>query len=361
MLFANKKEEVLDIKLTPHGRYLLSLGKLKPVYYSFHDSNILYDGRYADLIEYTKDIEDRIQHNTPQPKTLNSRVGRERNAKRLSNPSLSFSTGISEATRLATVEQMNEQKIFLTTHPLGSSSPTTDLAPKWAIKVLNGEISGSVPYLTSSYQTLQVPQIDVDIFYKTAILDSENNRVVLPLNPDPALSSKVFEDGTYVAIDPDHLLLEVLEDNSEYNKVNFEVEVFELIEEEHKKGKSGLSGAGISRDEMRPLFFKKPVQTIVNDILLDDSDLPDQPQIRENDSMVNYYFNVFVDSEIDPADWCEAKETFYSKNIFVDLDVNCVPAGATPTRYDVYTGPDPVPACPPPQQGITSEEGACDD
>ena len=65
MLFANKKEEVLDIQLTPHGRYLLSIGKLRPVYYSFHDSNILYDGDYANVTEYSKDIEDRIQHNTP--------------------------------------------------------------------------------------------------------------------------------------------------------------------------------------------------------------------------------------------------------------------------------------------------------
>ena len=83
MLFANKKEEVLDIQLTPHGRYLLSIGKLRPVYYSFHDSNILYDGDYANVTEYSKDIEDRIQHNTPQPKTITTRVGREYNLKKI--------------------------------------------------------------------------------------------------------------------------------------------------------------------------------------------------------------------------------------------------------------------------------------
>ena len=46
MLFADKKEEVLDLQLTPHGKYLLSLGKLRPVYYSFHDDNILYNLEY---------------------------------------------------------------------------------------------------------------------------------------------------------------------------------------------------------------------------------------------------------------------------------------------------------------------------
>ncbi len=43
MLFSNKKEEVIDFKLTAHGRKLLSKGKLKPVYYAFYDDNIIYD------------------------------------------------------------------------------------------------------------------------------------------------------------------------------------------------------------------------------------------------------------------------------------------------------------------------------
>ena len=34
MLFMDKKEEVIDIELTPHGK-LLSMGKMKPVYYAF--------------------------------------------------------------------------------------------------------------------------------------------------------------------------------------------------------------------------------------------------------------------------------------------------------------------------------------
>ena len=43
MLFSNKKEDVIDLKLTTHGRRLLSDGVFKPVYYSFFDDNILYD------------------------------------------------------------------------------------------------------------------------------------------------------------------------------------------------------------------------------------------------------------------------------------------------------------------------------
>ena len=351
MLFANKKEEVLDVELTPHGRYLLSLGRLKPVYYSFHDSNILYDGRYAEILEYTKSIEDRIQHNTPQPKTLNSRVSREKNVKKIFTTNLNLASSVDKATELASIAQLNEQKAFLATDPIGSCSPTTNLAPKWSIKVLNGEISGSIPYLTSSYQTLRIPQIDIDVVYKTAILDVSDDSYVLPLRPDPALSSRVFEDGTYVAIDPDHLLLEILEENTEYNKTNFEIEVFEVEDEDYVSAKSGISGAGVSQEELKSLFFNRPPQNIVDNILIDDQAVATQEPILDNDAMVDYYFNVFVDEEIDPADLCEAKETFEKKNIFIDLDITCAPDEATPTRYNVYTGPEPLAPCPVPDTG----------
>ena len=43
MTFFNKKTDVIDIELTPYGRYLLSIGKLKPKFYDFTDDDILYD------------------------------------------------------------------------------------------------------------------------------------------------------------------------------------------------------------------------------------------------------------------------------------------------------------------------------
>ena len=49
MTFLDKKEQVLDIQLTQYGKYLLSKGKLKPVYYSFFDDDVLYDSTYAGI------------------------------------------------------------------------------------------------------------------------------------------------------------------------------------------------------------------------------------------------------------------------------------------------------------------------
>jgi len=368
MLFSNKKEEVLDIQLTPHGRHLLSIGKLQPVYYSFHDSNILYDGRYAGISELTKEIEDRIQHNTPQSKTLNSIASRDKKARHFTYGSLDF-TGEPEAekrsaTRLLRKARLDarhnaDEKTFLVTHPIGSSSPTTDLAPSWSIKVLNGEISGSIPYLTSSFQTLKIPQIDIEVIYKTAIGGSGAQLSLNShMNPDPALSSRVFKDGTYVAIDPDHLLLEVLEENTEYTNTNFEVEVFEVGKETSPPAGGGLTGDKTTRENLIPLFFRKPVENIVNNVLLDDSEVSKPLSVPDSPYMVDHFFNVLVDEEIDLADLCEAKQTFDEKSLFVNLDVVCPPDGVTPSRYSVYTGPEPLEPCPTPQEGVDcNDEG----
>jgi len=361
MLFANKKEEVLDIQLTPHGRYLLSLGKLKPVYYSFHDSNILYDGKYASLTEDTKDIEDRIQHNTPQSKTLTTRVSREKNFSRPHLPSMTLSPEVSPATALATAKQLSEQKYFLTTHPIGSCSPATDLSPKWSVKLLNGEISGSVPYMTASYQTLGIPQVDVDLTYKVAIFRNGMDSS-LPIDPDPVLSSKVYSDGTYVVVDPDHILLEVLEENTEYDTYNVEMEVFEVLHEEVAGANAGLTGDQSSQEVLRPLFFDKQVSQIRNNILLDRSEMPDPSHTAvpvNPDEMVNYFFSVLADGEIDVTDLSIAKAALKTKNLNVTLDVPAIPdprtANYRASRYDVYLagndapctkGPEDTKECP---------------
>ena len=58
--FFDKKEEVLDIQLTQHGKYLLSRGEFSPKFYAFFDDDIIYDTEYAGFIETQNDGEKRI-------------------------------------------------------------------------------------------------------------------------------------------------------------------------------------------------------------------------------------------------------------------------------------------------------------
>ena len=102
------------------------------------------------------------------------------------------------------------------------------------------------------------------------------------------------------------------------------------------------------------MFFKKPVDLIQNNILLEASEVELPEPIGESNSMINYYFNVFVDNEIDKSDICDAVGSLASKSLFVDLDIECFPE-ITPSRYDIYTGPEPIDACPPP---VTSTDAS---
>ena len=78
MEFFNKKEDVLEIKLTQYGKYLLSRGKFKPHYYAFFDDDVLYDGARAGIVEDNNDIEPRIQENTPSLRVQTSFTDLER-------------------------------------------------------------------------------------------------------------------------------------------------------------------------------------------------------------------------------------------------------------------------------------------
>ena len=47
MSFFNKKEDVIKVEITPHGRKMLSEGRFKPYCYAFFDDDILYDIKYS--------------------------------------------------------------------------------------------------------------------------------------------------------------------------------------------------------------------------------------------------------------------------------------------------------------------------
>ena len=86
MAFFNKKEDVIEIKLTQYGKSMLSKGKFRPVSYAFFDDNVLYDSAYAGLSsEEQNDIEPRIQEDTPALKTQHIFYGAETEVKRIAD------------------------------------------------------------------------------------------------------------------------------------------------------------------------------------------------------------------------------------------------------------------------------------
>ena len=68
MTFFNKKTEVMQIELTPYGRYLYSIGKFMPHSYEFVDDDILY--RASGSTEAQEDSHQRILNETPKLKVI---------------------------------------------------------------------------------------------------------------------------------------------------------------------------------------------------------------------------------------------------------------------------------------------------
>ena len=62
--FLDKKEQAIDFQLTPYGKYKLAVGKFKPAYYSFYDTNVLYDSEYAGFKETQNNTHKRIKTDT---------------------------------------------------------------------------------------------------------------------------------------------------------------------------------------------------------------------------------------------------------------------------------------------------------
>ena len=117
MEFFNKKEEVIDIKLTQYGKYLLSQGKFKPVFYSFSDEEILYDSDYGVGTENQNATELRIQENTPSLKTQHNYVSLEKEARKSPD------------------EQASKERNQLFVSPMANSNLGVDKFPAWKIKL----------------------------------------------------------------------------------------------------------------------------------------------------------------------------------------------------------------------------------
>ena len=268
--FFDKKEDVLDIVLTPHGRRLLSKGKLMPAYYSFLDDDISYDITTAADSELNYQVKDRILLNTPTLKPQTNLTDLEMKLKD-KNPDLS------------------SDNIKYDLYTIGTSNTKEDFTPSWDLKLFENEISSSNNYLSSSLGIKNVPQIDVKIEYAISVGNVSNNQNQRGQSVSPELPiSKIYLDGTYVKIEEEQILANILEKNGFLHSDSLELEVlmFDDTEEEN----------------LIPLKFAKRSRLIRDNILHDDtSKALDILTAELTSSQVEFYFDVRVDDEI-PVD-----------------------------------------------------------
>lgn len=273
--FLDQKEEVLSVELTKHGRKLLGLGQLEPEFFSFFDDSVIYDANYGDLTEQQNDAQNRLLNEDLTLRALN----------------------VTDDIELA---------------PLGRSSPSSDYAPAWDLKVLNGSIDS---YNSSGSNYVQKEFEMKDITY-TVSLEKTNVSNVANFN----LSSFELEDGRIVKIDDDYILLELTEENVEDEYQNFTIELFTY--DELAGGKNG----GLERQ----LMFLPKQTNIIDGIIYDESELPNRfADIKLTKNDAEFYLDVLVDNEIDQAIITKAAKA-----------VNEVVKATYTTTFEGPTGPD---------------------
>jgi hypothetical protein len=283
MTFFDRKEQVIELTLTKFGRHLYSSGKLKAAHYAFFDDDILYDTNHAGFSENPSSANTRIKRST-RIKPLSSRVGSDRKVK-----------------LRTTARQVSDEKRGLLTNRIGNSDPLTDYQPSWDVYVARGSISSNaqssqVVWKVSSgtketIESENIPQINLQ----------DLTCSVKPVEvPDRManLYGKIFPDGTALTLDMSsgELVINIGEANSPESFDNFDIELFE-IEEVEDNNIQGTSSDKHYREELRPLFFEKKSEGIVDDILLGDGrDIIND--MRTDPSYASYFLNIETDSQI---------------------------------------------------------------
>ena len=323
MTFFNKKTEVMQIEMTPYGRYLYSIGKFKPHSYEFVDDDILY--KASGSTEAQEDIHQRILNETPKLKI--NRAFQKEDSQVASPPLISDKRIVKN--------RMTQRQNSL--HTLGRSSYSSDNIPSLQITMLQGRISGSsnVFETSSSYGrgedkggNIDIPQVNVEFVVNATL----NNELFQP-SAGKDFISETFSDGNYIELSFIEPIIHLKEFNSFYEKENFEFEVF----------------VSSSIAELIPLKMIKKRQFIENDLLMVDENMAFDTSLFDEDlgdDYLQYYFDIEVDSEIPQEDLCRAVDTLEINNQFLDEELIC--PDQRNRRFDIYAtrvGPEDLEDC----------------
>jgi len=305
MTFFNKKEDIINIELTPYGRSLLAQGKLVPSYYAFYDEDILYDTDAAGFTETNNQISKRILTETPRLRPSRDIVSVEGN----------IFTGENGKRQQAKI------KTNYLTEPLGTSDQTSDFAPSWKATMIQGAITGSVStYLSGSKEYLRhIPQINCEIEYKIRIRNTSEDPPIQGTLSTPTFHvSEIFPDGTYIELIEDQVLCQLKELEGFVFKDGIEVEAF-LFDDTQE-------------ENLIPLKFPPETKMIKDGILLDQIFIDNSE--TTSPAYLGYYVDFLVDKEIPTEDICQGVTKLKAQDIQIGIEVECQDLESV--DFDIY-------------------------
>ena len=290
--FFNKKEEILEVQLTEYGKYLLSLGKLDPVYYCFYDDEILYNSEYAGTLgEAQNEIDRRIRHETPNLKVIPTRTSAETRVARFIE-SVEGALGADNSDPANNTEALHQESFTersnFSSYPIGTGDMSSDKTAAWSISALHNTIDSTKEYIitnpSSSVAGLndgvitRIPQLNIDVDYQIFFQSGEfSSQAISDYFDDPGT-----DPNLYLSLQEDFLVLEILEGNTNFEKENFEIEVF---------FESAGTGSAVGETVLQQMsFVKESPTTMVSPRALGNT--------QTNIGDVEYYFNLYLDEEM---------------------------------------------------------------
>lgn len=339
MSYLDPKEQVLDLQLTPYGKFLLSIGKLKPVYYAFFDDDVIYDGSKANVDNETQsDIEPRIQENTPRFSAQGNTDSIETDFVFKKETFKNLEEQIAEdfvAAGIGSGFEFLEEEAFaffqrtpapankkLQDQPIGKYKNSAGFAPAWNAAFFKAPLSSSSDHLTISgpkgEMDYNIPQLNVDVEYVVQRNSKAFNEKFVPEmlveEYDPTQLGKMakklglgdevgllqYSNGASIFVVKDYLVIRLEESHTNFEKENFEIEFFEVYD--NPSGEEVL---------YKRKFYKDYTQFV------EDS----AEQFKAEVNSVEYDFNLLVDTEIDPEVICplivkDKTKQFYKKKMF---------------------------------------------
>jgi hypothetical protein len=330
MTFFNKKTEVMKVELTPYGRYLLSIGKLKPARYKFFDEGVIYDSSgsitHRDQPEHQSDVNNRITNETPLLK---------------GNPNLSgVQTDYNnyQAVDVITKEQrlnVKDDTINVLTRPLGTVKSNGVNTPAFKIKVNESKITSALKFFNSDASTdVNIPQIDIVVAYTASIT---NSGITNQFDTTIDYQSDEFVSGETFNISPEIPIIEILEKNGMDEKENFSVSVYKVYDPINVLPPF-INIPGVNNATYTKMKLENQQKEIVDGMLLDQEEIFLNQQITIIDETeLKYYFNLVYDYSILDSEFCRQIGNMPVKNIYLDKKIKCPDLDLPTEEFSIYS------------------------
>ena len=231
MEFFNKKEEVIDIKLTQFGKRLLSRASFKPVFYQFFDDDILYNSNCAGFSEHQNSAQSRIIEETPKMKTQHLTLSIEKRYEIEQDQIESEERGVFTNIERDADPEIQERILL---YPLGTHETLNQKAPRFSLHMLDKEMDSFMPdiKITGSGIIKQFPQINVTASFiltddRSDIL-SEPTMVNAESFFDLSSREVTFADNSKIKVTGKSIIVDLEEMNVFNGLDNFEIEVYRV-------------------------------------------------------------------------------------------------------------------------------------